>query len=480
MSKRLNRTSKLFNRRKLLKGAAAAAASAAVAGPFGVPAVLAERSPNSKLNTVVIGCANQGKASVSAAATERLVALVDVDESHTAEAMQFIEDYAPDANRSIIKTYYDYRKMFDQMHRTVDAVFVATPDHHHATAAMIAIKHGKAVYVEKPLAHSIEEVRLLTQAAAEYGVMTQLGNQGHSGEGIRRLCEYIWAGAIGNVTETYSWAPTGRGGQGGRLPIQPVPKDLHWEEWIGPAEYRQYHDELHPLMWRTWWEFGDGSVGDWGCHNLDGPFMALKLGRPDSVEVLDQFGGSDERFPLRNTIRWNFPARGNQPPVKVHWYDGYADDFDPKLKDELPDEALKAQNRPPIVAELEKKYGRNLRNGGTIIVGDEGIMYTGNYSGSPRILPEEKHRAFPVPEKELPRVRGTHQDDFLRACKDGKASCSDFSYSGPLTEMVLLGCLAEKAGLGKKVQWDGQKMECTNLPELNSLVRREYRRGWEI
>ena len=147
--------------------------------------------------------------------------------------------------------------------------------------------------------------------------MTQLGNQDHSSESIRLLCEYIWAGAIGNVTETYSWARTGRGGIGGRLPTKPVPAGLHWDEWIGPAAYRDYHEKLHPKLWRSWWEFGDGSVGDWGCHNLDGPFMALKLGSPTSVEALEQFGGSDERYPLRNAIRWNFPARGDMPPVKV-------------------------------------------------------------------------------------------------------------------------------------------------------------------
>ena len=321
--------SERFHRRKLLKRAAALGGAAAAARLCGVPNLMADPAPNSKLGTVVIGCANQGVASLSAAVTENLVALVDVDDNHIAKAMEWIGQYAPDVNTSRIKTYYDYRTMFDEMHDQLDAVFVATPDHHHATAAMPAIKLGKAVYVEKPLAHSVDEVRRLCRAAKENKVITQLGNQGHSGEGIRRLCEYIWAGAIGDVIATYSWAPTGRGGVGGRLPTKPVPAGLHWDEWIGPAAYRDYHEELHPKMWRSWWEFGDGSVGDLGCHNLDGPFMALGLGHAESVEVLEQSGGSDERFPLRNTIRWNFPARGDKPPVRVYWYDGYADDFDP-------------------------------------------------------------------------------------------------------------------------------------------------------
>jgi len=472
--------SRRFHRRQLLKQAGAALGAAAGVKLFGVPSLLADPAPSSKLGTVVIGCANQGLASVNAAVTERLVALVDVDENHMAATMKWIEERSPDTKTSTVKTYYDYRKMFDEIHKQVDAVFVATPDHHHATAAMAAIKLGKGVYVEKPMAHTIDEVRRLAEAARKHKAITQMGNQGHSGEGIRRLCEYIWAGAIGDVVETYSWAPTGRGGTGGRLPTKPVPPGLHWDEWIGPAPYRHYHDELHPQLWRSWWDFGDGSVGDWGCHNLDGPFMALKLGRPTSVVALEQYGGSDERFPLRNTIQWTFAARGDKPPVKVHWHDGYADHFDPKRKDDEPEAALKAQNRPTIVAELEKKYGRNLRNGGTIYVGTKGVMYTGNYAGSPRILPEEKHRAFPVPAKKLPRVRGTHHDDFLRACKDGKPACADFDYSGPLTEMVLLGCLAIKAGVGNKVEWDGANMRCTNVPELNRFVQREHRIGWEL
>jgi hypothetical protein len=308
-----------------------------------------------------------------------------------------------------------------------------------------------------------------------------MGNQGHSGEGIRRLCEYIGAGAIGDVVESYSWAPTGRGGVGGRLPAQPVPAGLHWDEWIGPMPYRDYHAQLHPLMWRGWWDFGDGSVGDWGCHNLDGPFMALKLGSPSSVEALQQVGGSAERFPLLNVIRWNFPARGDLPPVKVHWYDGYSADVDPNAPDKDEQKVEAAQNRPPLVLELEKKYGRALRNGGTIYVGTKGIMHTGNYAGSPRIIPEEKHKQFPVPAKTLPRVKGTHQTDFLRACKEGgPPPSSHFDYAGPLTEMVLLGCLAIKAGAGKTVTWDSANMKCPKMPELSKLIRREFRPGWTL
>ena len=475
--------SQRFSRRKFLTSAAVAAGAAAGARLFPAPAILADASPNSKINTVVIGAVNQGKPAVAAASYERLVALCDIDDKHLAMAKKFINEQRPEVKTSGVQEFFDYRQMFDKIHKDIDAVFIAAPDHHHAPASLMSMKLGKHVYCEKPLAHSVGEIRMMMETARKYKVMTQLGNQGHSSEYIRLLCEYIDAGAIGDVIETYSWAPTGRGGTGGRLPTLPVPAGVHWDEWIGPMPFREYHDELHPLQWRSWWQFGDGSVGDWGCHNLDGPFMALKLGSPTSVQAVEQFGGSDERFPLRNSIRWDFPARDKLPPVKVFWYDGYFGATSSVAHDEA---ANLKQNRPPIVDELEKKYSRELKNGGTIYVGTKGIMHTGNYAANPRIIPEEKMKEFPMPAKTLPRVGkppkgsglGTHQYDFLRACRDGKPASSNFDYGGPLSEVVLLGCLAERAGVGKVVQWDGAKAEVTNLPELNKLVRREYRPGW--
>ncbi|MGQ9576113.1 MAG: Gfo/Idh/MocA family oxidoreductase [Thermoguttaceae bacterium] len=470
-----------FDRRKLLGRAGAAAAAVAGTRLLGVPAILAEASPNGKVAAAVIGCANQGSISVNEIARlgERIVALADVDERQYAKTQKTLEPY-PEVKFDAIPRFADYRQMFDKMHRQIDVVFVCTPDHHHATASIMAMKLGKAVYCEKPLAHSIHECRLMAEVARKQNVTTQLGNQGHSGEGIRRLCEYIWAGAIGQVTEVYAWAPTGRGGLGGRPPSKPVPKGLHWDEWIGPAQYRDYHDELHPALWRSWWEFGDGSLGDWGCHNLDGPFWALNLGSPVSAEALQRIGGSDERFPLVNVIRFDFPARGTLPPVKVYWYDGYLAAKTANPQKELGDQMPKSQNRPPIVVELEKKYKRQFGDGGTLYIGNEGIMYSGNWCNSARIVPEEKHREFPVPDKKLPRVKGTHQADFLRAFKEGTKACADFEYGARLTEMVFVGCLAERAGLKNIVQWDAENMECTNIPELNQMVRRQYRKGWEL
>jgi predicted dehydrogenase len=472
--------SRRITRRRLLKRLAAGAAAAGTAA-FGVPNILADPAPNAKLGTAVIGCVNQGKPAVNAAAGERLLALCDVDEGHLGKAREFLQQTFPDLKTSGIATFFDYRQMFDRIGKDIDAVFIAAPDHHHATASLAAMKLGKHVYCEKPLAHSIGEVRAMQEAARKYKVVTQMGNHHHSSESVRRLCEYIWAGAIGNVLETYSWARTGRGGVGGRLPTAPVPAGLHWDEWIGPAAYRDYHAKLHPLLWRSWWEFGDGSVGDWGCHNLDGPFMALRLGSPTSVEALEQVGGSRERFPLTNVIRWSFPARGDMPPVKVHWYDGFQGTAEALAKlDENNPEGQ--HNRPPIVDELEKKYNRKLTDGGVVFVGDKGILVTGNYCDSWRLVPEEKMKAFPVPPKTLPRVRKglNHYTDFLRACREGgPAPSSNFDYAGPLTELVLLGCLAERAGVGRKVEWDPAAMR-TNLPELEPLVHRQYRKGWEL
>ncbi|MCR4412378.1 MAG: Gfo/Idh/MocA family oxidoreductase [Thermoguttaceae bacterium] len=469
-----------FSRRKLLATSALAAVTAATK-PFKAPYVLADASPNAKAGVAVIGAANQGSISVNEVARlgERFVAFADIDERQYAKTQKTLAEY-PDVKFDAIPRFFDYRKMFDKMHKQIDVVFVCAPDHHHATASMIAMKLGKGVYCEKPLAHSIHECRVMAEAAQKYKVTTQLGNQGHSREGIRRLCEYLWAGAIGKVTEVHAWAPTGRGGTGGRLPTKPVPQGVHWDEWIGPAQYRDYHDELHPALWRSWWEFGDGSLGDWGCHNLDGAFWALHLGHPTSAEAIERIGGSDERFPLVNVVRWDFPARGELPPVKVFWYDGYRAAKTANPKKELGDAMEKSQNRPPIVLELEKKYNRQFGDGGTIYVGDQGIMFSGNYCDSPRIIPEEKHRQFPVPEKKLPRLKGTHQADFLRAFKEGTKACSDFEYGARLTEMLFVGCLAERAGLNQKVEWDGAAMKVTNLPELNRMVKREYRKGWEL
>lgn len=458
-----------FGRRAFLRRVGSAALAGAVPGP----ALLANPAPNSTLHTAVIGCGGRGEASLAAAASQRLVALVDVDDARLAAASKSVAPGGPKP-----ATFFDYRTMFDRVHKQIDAVFVATPDHHHAPASMIAITLGKHVFCEKPLCHDIHQARRLAEAAAKHKVITLIGNQGHCGAGYRRLCEYLWAGAIGDVVETHSWSHFENGGEGGRPPARPAPTGLHWEQWLGPAPYRDYHEGLHPLYWRYWWDFGTGGLGDWGCHNLDGAFWALKVGHPASIECTEIAGGSAEKYPRGNTIRWDIPARGSMPPVKIHWYSGIRNTRDATG-------ALRSAeiNYPPMLAELERAHGGNFRqgwDGGTFYIGTRGVMHTASYGENPRIYPEAAHRAFTPPEPSIPRVKGTHFDHFIDCCKQGRQTCADFQYGAAITEFLLLGHLAIKAGVGRKVLWDGPNMRCTNRPELNALLKRPCREGWNV
>ncbi|MCX5670523.1 MAG: Gfo/Idh/MocA family oxidoreductase, partial [Planctomycetota bacterium] len=470
------------SRRSLLKRTAAMAGAAVGAGLFRAPLIWSGEPANSKVGCAVIGCGGRGMTShLPEAAKERLVAIVDVDEKAWAKSMKFLADKFKSLKVGDVKTFHDYRKMFDECQKDIDAVFVATPNHHHALPAMIAMKLGKAAYVEKPLAHTIQEARAMVEAARQAKVPTQMGNQGHSAEGYRRLCEYLWAGAIGNVTEVHCWSDRANGGVGPRPPREAVPAGLHWDELIGPSPFRDLHKDLHPHEWHGWYDFGNGSLGNMACHVMDGAVWALKLQWPTAIEAEQVLGGTDERYPVGDSIRYDFPARGDLPPVKLYWWDGKRPGVKgPAKGDERDNVAKGAQNRPPIVEELEKKYDRKLGGNGTLYIGDKGIMHSGTYGEGARILPEEKHKAFPPPAKSLPRTKGSF-DDFLAACRSGKpATASSFEVGAVLTEIVLLGNLAQKAGVGKKVEWDGPNMKCPNVPEANALVQRENRKGWTI
>ena len=270
---------KTMSRRSLLRKAAALAGAAAGARLARGPLIWAGEAPSSKLGIVVIGAGGRGTSShLPVAAGERLVAIVDVDEKSIAKAMKFLADKYPTLKTSGVKTYFDYRKMFDEAAKDLDAVSVATPNHHHCLPAMIAMKLGKGAFVEKPMSHSIHEARAMAEAARKCKVPTQMGNQGHCAEGYRRLCE---SGAIGKVTEVHCWSDRANGGTGGRPPSKPVPPGMHWEEWIGPSPYRDYHADLHPHEWHGWWDFGNGSLGNMACHVMDGAVWALKLTWPN-------------------------------------------------------------------------------------------------------------------------------------------------------------------------------------------------------
>jgi predicted dehydrogenase len=429
--------------------------SAATAGFLALPSILTARAPGEKLGVAVIGCGGQGSGNPGVAANEHLVALVDVDEKALGKALKAVS-----AKVKAPKVYHDYRKMFDEKHKEIDVVLIATPDHHHAPAAIRAIERGKHVFVEKPMTWCLYEARRLTEAARKHKVATQMGNQGHSGEGYRLLCEYIWAGAIGEVTETHSLMERSFGGAGGRPAGKPVPKGLHWDEWLGPAETRDYHDGLHPFSWRSWCEFGTGTLGDMGCHVLDGVFWALKLGEAKkfAVECVSQKGGSKEMFPQDNHLRWHVPARAGMPALVANSYD---------------------REWPKGVKDLEKKFGVKF-TGGTVYVGTKGVMVTGTYGDNPRILPREKHEAFGKPKKVLARSKHGVRGDLLAAARGGEAPSSNFDYAGPFTEWVLTGVLASRAGAGKKLEWDVAKLECANDKDVNRFVKRAYRKGWEV
>lgn len=432
------------------------------------------------MRVAVIGCGGQGRgAHVPPAARERLVALVDPDEQCLNKALKRAKEIAPEIDPRQIRTFTDYRRLFDTMAKELDAVLIATPNHHHALPALLAMQHGIHVYVEKPLCYSLAEAWQMAEFSRKYKVATQMGNQGHCGEGIRRLCEYIWAGAIGNVTEVYSWTNRTNGGIGPRPPLEPPPPGLDWDSWIGPAPYRDYHPDLHPHAWHGWHDFGNGSIGNMGCHVLDCPHWALKLGDPTSIELEEAFGGGEERYPLGARIRWDYPARGDMPPVKIYWYDGVRLDPRKPMPAIVSGEKFKGTlNRPPLVAELEKKYNRQFGASGSLFVGDKGMMISGTYGEGTRIIPEEKHREFPLPPKTIPRVEGGPHADFFRACRDGKPACSNFATAARLTEMVLLGSLALRAGVGKRLEWDGQQKRFKNRPDLNRLLSRDNRAGW--
>jgi predicted dehydrogenase len=444
-----------------------------------LPAALASEAARSRLRVAVIGCGGRGEASLEAALDENLVAIADVQDSRLAAAA------AKAAQRGLNpKSFTDYRRLFDSMPRDLDAVFVATPDHHHAPASLRAIELGMHVFCEKPLCHDLTEARVLAAAAKRRGVITQMGNQGHCAEGYRRVCEYIWAGAIGDIVETHSWNGFVNGGSGGRPPVKPLPAGLHWDEWIGPAAVREYHEGLHPLYWRYWWDFGTGALGDWGCHNMDGVLWATKGAHPARIELLRAVGGSEEKYPEASIIRWDFPAIGAQPAFKAHWYDGAAPNTDPARKDASGQMLRTIPNQPPLVLELRKRYDfeidQTFASGGTFYVGTKGILYSGNYGNRPRLIPDDAHQAFGTPPVQIPRVRGTHFAHFIQCCKERTPTCADFPYAARMTEFLLLGHLAIKAGVGRAVEWDADHARCANLPELDRWIRRPHRQGWEV
>jgi predicted dehydrogenase len=451
-------------RRSFLQGAAGATALFSI-----VPAHVLGRegrtAPSEKLNIAGVGIGGMGGSNLSACAAENIVALCDVDSDYAAKTFEKF----PSARR-----YTDFRVMLDRQ-KDIDAVIVATPDHSHAMIALAAMERGKHVYVQKPLAHSVSEARAMTEAARKYKVVTQMGNQGHSGDGVRDLCEWIWNGAIGDVREVHAWTNRPVWPQGIEVErpreTPAVPSSLDWDRWIGPAPYRPYNPAYHPGNWRAWWDFGTGSLGDLGCHILDAPFWALKLKYPISVEgcistywhdLWKETRPRNETYPRSTIVRYKFPAREGMPEVRLTWWDGGM--------------------MPPRPDELEP--GRQMGNsdGGVLFDGTKGVLVCGCYGRNPQLLPESTMKGYQRPHRTIARIPGGqdgHEKDWVRACKGGDPASSNFDFSGPLSETVLMGNLAVR-NPNRLLLWNGKKMEVTNDAEANAYVHRHYRKGWSL
>jgi predicted dehydrogenase len=442
-----------FTRRRFLTTAAAASA-----GLLGFPAILRSQSPGSKLNIVVIGCGGRGGSNMGAVLGENIVALCDVNEKNLTAA----RSKAPGA-----KTFRDFRKLYDELKDSeYDAVVVSTTEHTHAFATLPALQRKKHVYCEKPLTRDVYEARIITEAAKAAGVATQMGTQIHAGSNYRRVVELVQSGAIGPVREVHVWVDRTWGRQSPEnaqkyqdvantqeRPTEehPVPPELDWDLWIGPAPYRPFNSVYVPgNKWYRWWDFGNGTMSDLGSHWNDLPFWALNLDAPLTISA-DGPAPHAEIAPATMSATYTYGARGNMPPVKLTWYQG--------------------QMKPP---QWNEKQIPNWGSG-VLFVGDKGMLLS-DY-GKYLLLPEQDFKDFTPPPKTIPDSLGHHQE-WLHACKTGAPTTCNFGYSGPLTEANHLGNVAYRAA--KKIEWDAKNMRIPNAPDAERLLRREYRAGWKL
>ena len=401
--------------------------------------------PSERLNIAGIGAGGQAAHDLRMVAREdNIVALCDVDDKRAVESYKQWPD---------VPKYKDFRVMLEK-EKGIDAVVIAVPDHVHAVAAMTAMELGKHVYVEKPMAHSIPEVRALEAAAERYKAVTQMGNQGHSFRGCHILREWIRAKAIGPVTEVHCWTNRPRWPQGVDRPADtpPVPETLAWDLWLGPAPQRPYHPAYVPRNWRAWWDFGTCALGDMGCHILDGAYYALDLGAPGRVDA-ESSGVNSETGPKWSIIRYEFPKRGKMPPLTLTWYDGG-----------------KMPERPEGL-EDGRRMGDN--DGGALLVGKKGKIMTGTYGNGVQIMPE----TLKPSKTKRERLTG-HHENWVLACKGRETARSNFAYASGLTELVLLGNIALRAD--GPIEWDSRTMQVTNNRDANQHVHDAYRDGWTL
>lgn len=486
------------NRRNFLKQSGLTAAGITIVPSLTVSG-LGHKAPSDKMNIAGVGIGGKGYPNLKAMSQENIVALCDVDWKYSDRTFKEF----PNAKR-----YWDWRKMFDEMGKSIDGVMVATADHTHAIVSATALTIGKHVYCQKPLTHSVYESRLLTKLAAKHKVATQMGNQANSGDGVRQVCEWIWNGEIGEVKEVHAWTDRPIWPQGLQRPtnVMNTPDTLNWDLFIGPAPMRPYHEVYTPWNWRGWWDFGTGAFGDMACHVLDPVYRSLKLGYPKKVRGSSTLINT-ESAPQAETVEFTFPAREKlpkvaMPEVKVYWYDG---GLLPNKSDLLPE-------------------GVNLMAdglGGCIFVGSKDTLVCDCGGFNARLISGH----VPNVTRYLRRIPGAvgykdgpHEQDWIRACKESPESrvegTSNFSYSGPFNEMVLLGVLAIRLqGLNKSLRWDAEKMQITNispaeelkvvaissfkvvgghphfttqyqkfnaLEQANEYIRHTYREGWNL
>ena len=479
----------MISRRSFVKKASVAAAAL----PLGVSIVprhvlgKGQLAPSDTLYIAGIGVGGKGESDIATFAKHpkaKIAFLCDVDDRRAAGSVKKFDKAV---------YYKDYRKMLEKEHKNIDAVSVSSPDHMHAVQAMAAMQLGKHVYVQKPLTHDIYEARMLTEAARKYKVVTQMGNQGASGDGVRQMREWYDAGLIGDVHTVYCWTNRPVWPQGIPWPDRKteVPKELDWDLWLGTAPYKDYIDKLVPFNWRGWWDYGTGALGDMACHIIEPPFRILGLGYPTDVECsvgsvyVDEFkrGYFPESCPPSSHVIMTFPSLSGKPAVKFHWMDG---GIQPERPEELgPNEMM--------------GDGGN----GVIMIGSKGKMMCGTYGVNPQLLPTSRTKEVNVPQtiRRIPGGAETgHYVEWVEACIQGYGKLelsSDFALAGPLTESILMGNLAIRSfdvrkpnltnpgqykypGRYIKLLWDGVNMRITNLDEANEFVRRKYRDGYSL
>ena len=500
-----------FSRRHFFFGSLLA--GAVPTGGFGsTPSLktMGYKSPNEKLNIASIGAGGRAAADIRGCApTENIVALCDVDEKEAANTFKQFDK---------AKQYKDFRQMLDKEGRNIDAVIVGIPDFMHTTAAIWAMERGKHVYVEKPLTRTVWEARRIREAAAKYKVATQMGNQGYSNEGTRQCAEMIWSGAIGGVTEVHAWTNRPIWPQGlTEIPAEEkAPETLNWDLWQGISNARPYtsggavyekerYKFYEPFNWRGFFDYGCGSLGDMACHILGAPNLALRLGAPSSVECIRKEGASPFMFPKSSTIRFDFPERGTMPALKIFWYDACKTNPtipgvpEGEFLGELPAKPRppRAQGQPAPAPPAPSSYvGRvfswdewkeiqpqfsNPRGlpapNGSLFIGEKGLLTTGTYGESTRLLPVAKMQDYRFPDPLLTRSPGHHRD-WIRACKGGDPACSNFDVAAPFTEWILLGVIALR--VEGRLEWDSAKMRFTNSNEANRYLRPTIRKGWTV